>query len=147
MILSCPNCSTRFLIDPAALGSAGRTVQCGACGHRWAQEPERPAVHTFAAVESGAADAGDEERDSAGDPEDRVEPPPARRLPAARRRQRQPRAVFSLLLLAVIVVVLLGCYQFRSIIVAYWPVTAPFYEVLEIDAKPHPAIRPPTANR
>lgn len=104
-------------------------------------------MHTFAVQESGAAGAGNEARDGAGDTEDRPEPPPARRPPAARRRQRQPRPLFSLLLLAVIVVVLLGCYQFRSIIVAYWPVTAPFYEVLDIDAKPHPAIRPPTANR
>ena len=141
MILNCPNCSTRFLIDPSALGSAVRTVQCGACGHRWAQEPERPAVHTFAAPDSDAADAGNGERNGAGDPEDRAEPPPVRR------RQRQPHRLFSLLLLAVIVVILLGCYQFRSIIVAYWPDTAPFYEVLGINAKPHPAIRPPTANR
>lgn len=147
MILSCPNCSTRFLVDPAALGSAGRTVQCAACRHEWRQEPEKPAVHTFAARESDAGDAGNEKQDGAKDPEDRGEPedrgtpPGARRLPAARQRRRQPRRLFSLLLLAVIAVVLLGSYQFRSIIVSRWPETAQFYKSLGIVATPYRNIR------
>ena len=135
MILRCPNCATRFLVDPAA-----RTVRCGACGREWRQEPERPAERSFAApAVAEAPPEGAEGRRSAA--------PPARLLPAARRRPRQPRALFSLVLLAAVAAVLLGCYQFRSIVVAYWPDTAPFYEVLGIDAKPHPAIRPSTAKR
>ena len=30
MILSCPNCGTRFVADPRALGASGRQVRCGA---------------------------------------------------------------------------------------------------------------------
>ncbi len=138
MILSCPNCSTRFLVDASALGSAGRTVQCGACSHEWRQEPEKPAVHTFAVP---ASDAGDEPPDDAGNLQDREEPAPARRLPRARRRPRQPRGLFSFLLLAVIAVVLLGSYQFRSVIVTRWPETARFYESLGIVATPYRNIR------
>ena len=134
MILSCPNCSTRFLVDASALGTAGRTVRCGACGHEWRQEPEKPAVHTFAVP---ASDAGDAERETP----DREEPAPARRSPPARRRRRQPRRLFSLLLLAVIAVVLLGSYQFRSVIVTRWPETARFYESLGIVATPYRSIR------
>ncbi len=147
MILKCPNCATRFLVDPAVLGPAGRTVRCGACGREWRQEPERPAERSFAAPATAEApeETSEETRESTDGR--RSEAPPARRLPAARRRPRQPRALFSLVLLAAIAVVLLGCYQFRSIIVAYWPDTAPFYDVLDIDAKPHPSIRPATANR
>ena len=141
MILSCPNCSTRFLVDPAALGPAGRSVRCGACGHEWRQEPEKPAVHAFASLEAGAGDAENEKQDGAEDPEDREEPLPAQRLPAARRGQRQPRGLFSLSLLAVIAVILLGSYQFRGIIVSRWPETTRFYESLGVDATPDRSIR------
>lgn len=41
MILSCPACSTRYYLDPALLGGAGRRVRCTACGEVWLQEPER----------------------------------------------------------------------------------------------------------
>ena len=135
MILSCPNCSTRFLVDPAALGSAGRTVQCGACGHEWRQEPAQPAVRTFGAPASGAGAAG------ADEPAGRDMPPPAQRLPAVRPHRRQPRRFFPLLLLAVIAVVLLGSYQFRSIIVSRWPETARYYEALGIVATPYGNVR------
>ncbi|ACJ01438.1 zinc-ribbon domain-containing protein [Rhodospirillum centenum] len=43
MILSCPACSKRFLLDAALLGS-GRRVKCGNCGHIWHQEPDRAAA-------------------------------------------------------------------------------------------------------
>ena len=143
MILSCPNCSTRFLVDPTALGSAGRTVRCGACGHEWRQESGKPAVRTFAAPgpdaedAEDAGDAGKERQDAAAGPEDRQRPPVARRVPAARQRTRRPGRLFSLVLLAVIAVVLLGSYQFRSIIVSRWPETARHYESLGIPVTPY----------
>ena len=143
MILSCPNCSTRFLVDPAALGPAGRTVRCGACGHEWRQDPGKPAVRTFAAPDpasgeaGNARDAGKERQHIAAGPEDRGQPPPARRVPAARPRTRRPGRLFALVLLAVIAVVLLGSYQFRSIIVSRWPETARHYESLGIPVTPY----------
>lgn len=39
MILTCPACATRYLTDPALLGSAGRMVRCAKCGHSWLQTP------------------------------------------------------------------------------------------------------------
>ncbi len=35
MQLTCPNCSARYLVDPAAIGPSGRTVQCFRCSHKW----------------------------------------------------------------------------------------------------------------
>lgn len=35
MILTCPRCATRYLVDADQLWSTGRTVQCDACGQRW----------------------------------------------------------------------------------------------------------------
>ena len=39
MIVHCSACATRYLVDPAALGEAGRRVRCASCGHVWHQEP------------------------------------------------------------------------------------------------------------
>ena len=39
MIATCPACSTRYLVDPRALGPTGRTVRCANCAHTWHQDP------------------------------------------------------------------------------------------------------------
>jgi predicted Zn finger-like uncharacterized protein len=38
MILSCPSCAKRFMLDGRLLG-AGRKVKCGQCSHIWFAEP------------------------------------------------------------------------------------------------------------
>lgn len=39
MIVTCPACSVRYLVDPRALGAKGRTVRCARCAHTWHQAP------------------------------------------------------------------------------------------------------------
>ncbi len=39
MIITCPNCETRFNVDRAALVPNGRSVRCGQCSHRWTERP------------------------------------------------------------------------------------------------------------
>jgi len=40
MILTCPNCRSRFKVKPEALGAAGRTVKCAKCAHKWFASPD-----------------------------------------------------------------------------------------------------------
>jgi len=43
MVVTCPNCGSRYAVDPLAIGPAGRTVQCAGCDHRWFQKVESAA--------------------------------------------------------------------------------------------------------
>lgn len=42
MIVNCPNCSARFMVDASALGPTGRQVRCGRCKESWFQGPAEP---------------------------------------------------------------------------------------------------------
>jgi len=38
MILTCPACATRYVVDPKAIGASGRTVRCARCHKSWHQD-------------------------------------------------------------------------------------------------------------
>ncbi len=40
MILTCPDCSTRYTVDAKTLGQSGRDVRCASCNHKWFAAPE-----------------------------------------------------------------------------------------------------------
>lgn len=46
MILTCPECASRYFVDDSKVGSAGRVVRCASCGHRWTARNEE-AVDLF----------------------------------------------------------------------------------------------------
>jgi predicted Zn finger-like uncharacterized protein len=49
MLIVCPNCGTSYMVDPAALGSGGRTVRCARCKTTWfaGWEKQAPTVSAF----------------------------------------------------------------------------------------------------
>jgi len=39
MILTCPNCNSRYMVSDTAIPPGGRAVRCAACKHVWTQHP------------------------------------------------------------------------------------------------------------
>jgi predicted Zn finger-like uncharacterized protein len=42
MILTCPECTTRYQTDASQFAPDGRKVRCAKCGHVWLQMPPAP---------------------------------------------------------------------------------------------------------
>lgn len=58
MILTCPNCSTQYVVKDGAIPPQGRQVRCASCKHSWHQDPGPM-------DESAGADAAPPEEESA----------------------------------------------------------------------------------
>ncbi len=70
MILSCPSCQTRFVVDPDAIGEGGRRVRCAKCGDSWHQLPVEEVAGSPAPEPDADADDANSSRDTEnGDPD------------------------------------------------------------------------------
>ncbi len=122
MILTCPSCSTRYLLPPAALGASGREVRCARCGHVWHQAPPADLPRTVDLIEPvrppGAASLG-----SAG-------AEPVRNLPGPPVPQRNGAALGWLLFLVVLAGGLGAAALYRDRIVESWPPSGKLFELV-----------------
>ena len=57
MIVTCPACTTRYLVDPRALGDAGRVVRCANCSKTWHQTPPEDLPLTLIAMATKSSNA------------------------------------------------------------------------------------------
>ncbi len=58
MQIHCPTCATSYMIEPASLGAAGRTVRCSRCSTTWFAAAPAAAVAPPAAVRGSHRRAG-----------------------------------------------------------------------------------------
>jgi predicted Zn finger-like uncharacterized protein len=136
MILTCPECTTRYLVDAAAISPAGRTVRCSRCGHSWNEAPpdDEPAF---------SPTLGDPPLDapSLDDPPSLSRSSSARHrpsnLPALPRRSRS-RAPMLLWLLFFLLIggVAGGAVWKQDEITKRWPVTEQFYDLVGLTGTP-----------
>lgn len=67
MILTCPECSTKYVVKDGAIPPGGRQVRCAACKASWHQDPEADADQAES-VEAPAEQPGDESFAEAAEP-------------------------------------------------------------------------------
>jgi len=114
MILTCPQCSTRYHVDPASLGATGRRVRCAGCGNRWLAQPPSDTPKVIELAPAAAT-------------------PGARMWPIAGPEEARPRGSASLVgwLVGVLVILVVASAVIgRNEIVAGFPASATIYNKL-----------------
>lgn len=141
MILTCPECASRYFVDDSKVGAAGRVVRCASCGARWTARNEE-ALDLF--EEPSAADLAGEPNltalDGASNPSDDPETPvdqlPGEELPKvfraradAERRLKEAKTTGIIWggMVAVMVLLLVSAGVFRMNVAHLWPRTAGAY--------------------
>jgi predicted Zn finger-like uncharacterized protein len=132
MILTCPECATRYFVDDERIVPQGRAVRCASCGARWTAKPDEP-LELVATPEEGAVAVEPFPRpERAADVRDL----PADELPRVFRDRAQTQrkvrhaattGVVWAVLAGVFVILLGAAVVLRQDIATLWPRTAGAY--------------------
>ncbi|MDE2357386.1 MAG: zinc-ribbon domain-containing protein [Alphaproteobacteria bacterium] len=172
MILSCPKCATRFLIEADQITDAGRKVRCSACGEAWRAYPADAAPGDSETPDgddasSSASDAPPAETVEPGEAEpEAAAPPPVPSVPEAPSSDesapivapiatqtraaptREPGLNIALIVVALIAV-FVAFYAFRVEIMRLAPATRSAYTAVGLAPRSAPTATPaqaPTAS-
>jgi predicted Zn finger-like uncharacterized protein len=146
IVLSCPNCATRYRAESTAIGAQGRRVRCTGCGHVWTAQGEEPEE-----LELGQDDVDSLFDDMAGpaaEPEPAPEPEPEidkQPVQAIRARAEKRRRAASMAavggawggLAFMCASLLIAASIFRVDIVTMWPRAASAYAAVGMDVNPY----------
>jgi predicted Zn finger-like uncharacterized protein len=130
MILSCPECQTRYQADATQFPQEGRKVRCAKCGHVWHQAPPEPdpapgppaSVPEQANFDPGTQGVGQEK---------------VLRTPARSWSERLGLLAGWATLGAVLVLIGWTGFRFREQISTLWPQTSSLFATFGVAANAH----------
>lgn len=140
MILTCPDCASRYFVDDSKVGPSGRTVRCASCGARWTarNEDDLDLFEEPSAADLAAADvlAKLDGQNAADDPETPVNELPGDELPKvfraradAERRLKEAKTTGIVWggMVAVMLLLMGGAWLFNVNVAKVLPSTAGAY--------------------
>ncbi len=137
MILTCPECSTRYQADEANFLPAGRTVRCAKCGHVWHQSPSEAVAEPEPVVAAPEPPPEAVQREPAPRPQAYVQTPSfavGTQEDTPKPRSLWPRRLLLgagwVVLAALVIVIGWAATIYRQQIVRSWPQSASLYSTL-----------------
>ena len=134
MILTCPECATRYFLDDERFGTGARSVRCASCGASWKASREDAAIDLSTPAGPDAAVAK-----TAETPEKEKPLPQAFRAKAQARRQTRQAVGAGVVwggLGAAVAALMIGAVVFRIDVVRLWPRTAGAYAKVGLTVNP-----------
>jgi predicted Zn finger-like uncharacterized protein len=131
MILTCPQCETRYQTDASQFVPAGRKVRCAKCGHVWHQAPPEPEIELVPVSEpqpyaaTTAAPQRSAYAPSTGFSEPEVERPPPRRW-----GEQLGIAAGWAGLVAITLAIGWSAFNFRQEVAVLWPQSSSLYSAI-----------------
>jgi predicted Zn finger-like uncharacterized protein len=130
MILTCPNCATRYFLNDVAIGRAGRMVKCTSCANTWRAyaEPDEPLALAPSQIEAPPPEPDPQPETFSDLPGDKL----SQTFRARAQVQRKVReaaatgAIWAGLAAGLVLVIALAAV-FRLDVVRLWPKTASAY--------------------
>jgi predicted Zn finger-like uncharacterized protein len=160
MILTCPQCATRYQADAAKFRPAGRNVRCAKCGHLWHQDPPPDEQDPLADLVAPEPEQPSEQPPEPAPPPPPPPPPPVLRSPQPRPEAYAPNPVIArdtatgdepraksrwpmrigvvlgwVALIAVVLALGWSALTFRQQIATVWPQSASVYSALGMKTK------------
>jgi len=136
MILSCPNCGTRYTVAPASLPPGGRKVRCAKCGEVWRQTPDQE-VRDPDPLGAGDFDSAPRFDDSRlPDVPPAFDPAPPKRSRKDREREKSKERIAWAVSAVVLAAAVGGLVVARDTVVAMWPPATLVYAAVGLPATP-----------
>ncbi|RYF90555.1 MAG: DUF3426 domain-containing protein [Caulobacteraceae bacterium] len=138
MILTCPECATRYFVGDDQVGATGRTVKCAACGHRWSARAE-PDLDLSISGEEGAIAREPPTLNPTPAPLEQLpgeELPKVFRAKAQTERRVREAATTGIVwagMTAMLIVLGIGAFVMRDGVVKAWPKSASAYAAVGIE--------------
>jgi len=133
MILTCPECATRYQTDASHFSPDGRKVRCAKCGHVWFQAPPapEPEIESFEEAPEPPPEPVIPQRAAYAQPasvHDALSSDPPR--PRARWPERIGLAFGWAALAAILLVIGWSALRYRQDIASLWPQSSTFYKAV-----------------